>query len=182
MNDLVESIGPIDAPSLWVDDLCSVQGIDYNALREASPPPDEGEEGPAEAEELDLIKGFADQYIGDYVARLKEFVEFYNIQFPFREADDTAVLSLREDLRNSGTRCFRESKNLLFYSDRLDALAPSSTDLAVGGWRVSGCETDACLVVSSSHRVRDCSTARPPLLLPAAPATLPGFRRLPPRH
>jgi hypothetical protein len=152
MNDLVESIGPIDAPSLWVDDLCSVQGIDYNALREATPPPDgEGGASGEEGEELDLIKGFADQYIGDYVARLKEFVEFYNIQFPFREADDTAILSLREDLRNSDTRCLRESKNLLFHSDRLDGVATNfaSDGVALGGWRVSACEPEACLMVTS---------------------------------
>jgi hypothetical protein len=166
MNDLAENIGAIEAPALWVDDLCSVQGINYNALRTALPPGqggsvvgEGGSEGSGEpgAEELDLIAGFSDQYIGDYVARLKEFVEFYNLRYPFREGDDTAIVSLREDARNSEARCLRDSKNLLSHSDRLDT-APEgigSDDRAIGGWRVSGCAGSVCLVLSTDAPLVD---------------------------
>jgi hypothetical protein len=146
MGDLRESIGPIEAPALWVDDLCGVQGIDYNALRQARTGADNPPAGGSAPGELDLIRGFADQFIGDYVARLKEFVEFYNLRYPFREADDTAVVSLREDLGHLADQCVRESKNLLHYSDRLEATPPDSLT-ARAGWAATGCTSSECLLV-----------------------------------
>jgi hypothetical protein len=155
MDDLTSSIGPLEAPSLWVDDLCTVQGIDYDALRTADPNTGSvvdgsGVRGIGSEDGIDVISGYADQYVGDYVAKLKEFVEFYNIEFPFREADDSALISLREDLQDPSERCIAESRNQLYFSGSLET---SGTDMDGGGsfagWNVSGCDPDACLSVVS---------------------------------
>ena len=56
-------------PRTWVDDLCSLEGIDYSELRDANPDPPNDPQA-----ELDLIAGFADEYIGDYVDKMEELV------------------------------------------------------------------------------------------------------------
>ncbi len=144
-DDFHEDVGPLAPPSVWVDDLCSLQGVDYAALREATPP---SEGGTTEEEEVDLIAGFADQYIGDYVRNLEELVEFYNLQNPFKEADDATILSMREILGKDGESCVRLSHNLLFHSDHLEMSPTNSVDgVALLGWQNSGCSETQCLAV-----------------------------------
>ncbi|HKY38779.1 MAG TPA: hypothetical protein VJN18_22710 [Polyangiaceae bacterium] len=156
--DLRSPIGPLEAPSLWVDDVCTAQGVNYQELRTATP-----EQDPTGAAEVDKIAGFADQYIGDYVAKLREFVEFYNIENPFKESSDTALLSLRESLGDADGRCARESSNLLFFSHRLDT-RPVSIDgeavgakatTSLGGWRMSGCTITTCPDVHAGFSLKD---------------------------
>lgn len=166
MSDLHEAIGPIEAPSLWVDDLCSVQGIDYEALRSTEVPGAGGSSqtgATSNGPELDLIKGFADQYVGDYVSRLREFVEYYNLEFPFREGSDSAVISLREDLGHLQDSCIRESANLLVYSDQLTA-TPSEIQSVKDGWWTTGCTTGECLSVQAGTGLTNSSgdTLLPP--------------------
>src|SRR5690606_16762178 len=147
-SDLNVEVGALEAPSLWADDLCSLQGIDYEALRERK-------EGSSDEEEEILLGEFADAYIGDYVQKLREFVEFYNIDAPFQEADDLVVVSLRDDILGSGGQCERESTNLLFFSDQLmrgasGSTDEESTDISLGGWRRAGCDAgdEACIDVT----------------------------------
>jgi hypothetical protein len=128
LDALKEPIGPLPAPSLWADDVCSLQGIDYSALRTATQGDDEQV----------LIGEFADQYIGDYVRKLKEFVDFYNIEFPFHEADDRAVISLKEHLLPRAT-CSGESRNLLYFSAALDHGSTNASPTSTGGWELHGC-------------------------------------------
>ena len=67
LDELTQSIGPLEAPSLWVDDLCTVQGIDYEKLRTADPatgtvvggPQQDGGVSAGGTPELDLIKAYA---------------------------------------------------------------------------------------------------------------------------
>lgn len=171
LGDIRQDIGPIDAPAVWVDDLCSLSGIDYNAMREAA---EDGatldEDGVATggADEVDLIRGFADQYIGDYVSQLREFMEFYNVEYPFREADDVALVSLREDLASTLDECYRPSKNELFYSDRLEAAALAGDgNSSFGRWQISSCSSSACLrVESGATLVNDAQQQDEPLQPP----------------
>ncbi|MEO8905255.1 MAG: hypothetical protein ABI627_27360 [Polyangiaceae bacterium] len=147
LDELHVNIGPLEAPATWADDLCTVQGIDYNALRTATPGAVASSPG-----QIDAIKGFANQFIGDYVSKLREFVQFYNVQFPFVDSNDAAVISLREDLPSSLSQCVGPSKNLLLYSDSLSANSPdesSATMVSHGGWRVTPCGSGACLRVQS---------------------------------
>jgi hypothetical protein len=150
LQSLNEKIGPMEAPSLWVDDVCRMQGIDYESLRSAQP----GliNNGSRTISEETIVRGFADQYIGDYVEKLKEFVEYYNIQYPFHEADDLAVLSLRDDLIYGDRACVRDSFNLLYHSHALHqhpaqefvSEDPESVT-AYAGWRKTGCSADGCI-------------------------------------
>jgi hypothetical protein len=157
LDDLKSPVGPLEAPSFWVDDLCTVQGVDYDKLRTATPGQD-----PSGAEEFDRIAGFADQFVGDYVAKLSEFVEFYNVENPFKESRDTAVFSLRESLGDADGRCVAESNNLLFYSDQLDQRLSASNFAQVGGWLTTGCSSTACLDVRPGTLLKSGADALPP--------------------
>ncbi len=162
LDELHQHIGPLESPATWVDDLCTVQGVDYNKLNTATATADGSLD---KSEEDRLIRGFANQYIGDYVSKLREFVQFYNVEYPFKESDDVAILSLREDLPSSLISCSGPSRNLLFYSDRLDVQspdvtsatasldAPDSTLVSRAGWRSTGCDTSSCLSVQRGETI-----------------------------
>jgi hypothetical protein len=76
-------------------------------------------------------------------------MEFYNIQFPFHEADDRAVISLKENLLAKTAGCTTESKNFLFFSDALYKAPLSSAAPATMGWETHACDatSSACLQV-----------------------------------
>lgn len=149
--NLNERIGPLEAPSTWIDDVCSLQGVDYQALRRVDAT-GKAIVGDSSVSEEDVVKGFADRYIGDYVAKLREFVEFYNVQYPFREADDVAVLSVRGDFLAGAGACSREAQNLLYHSDSLYESSLETSDAlpdgSFGGWRRTKCDALGCLQVS----------------------------------
>lgn len=168
-NDLKESVGPLPPPSGWIDDLCSLQGINYAELRcvGGSDPLTGGclqystNEGDMAAPTLNdssspEIKNFANQYVGDYIARLKELVEFYNIAFPFKEADDVAVLSLRDNLLSPDVACTGQSPNLLYHSDELKVGGITTAQLAShNGWRTHSCDKSGCLEVLAGNLLRN---------------------------
>lgn len=160
LNDLRQPIGPIDSPANWVDDLCSVQGIDYEKLRLADP------DSPTFDDDTSAtIQSFANQYVGDYVTKLQEFMEFYNIEFPFRQADDQAVLSLREDLLRPDAQCSVQSPNELYQSDRLFTAGQTGEGFeSRQGWQATGCVDDGCLYVKDGSTLRDANGE--PLLPP----------------
>lgn len=151
LNDLREPVGPLDPPASWVDNLCSVQGIDYEKLRVADP------ENPTFDDTTSgTIQGFANQFVGDYVARLREFIEFYNIEFPFRQADDQAVLSLREDLLTPDTQCSVQSPNELYYSDALYKTGQvGEAHESRQGWLGTGCGASSCFYAKDGNLLKD---------------------------
>jgi hypothetical protein len=162
LDELKAELGPLPAPSTWVDDLCTMQGVNYETLRTATQGVSSGSgtggaaATPGQQKELDLIAGFADEYIGDYVQKLEELVSFYNVENPFRESDDTMVLSLREDLLVSDHRCQGESRNLLYHSGALHEEPPSSSDVeSLGGWRSRQCTGGACTTALSGLGLMD---------------------------
>jgi hypothetical protein len=173
LDELHQNIGPLEAPATWVDDLCSVQGVNYDKLREGSGQPS------SSPGELDLIKGLANQFVGDYVDKLRQFVQFYNVQFPFANSNDVAVVSLREDLQSSLTQCNAASTNLLLYSDQLTAATPDLNApgfTAHGGWRTTACAAAAggdagtsssCVQVSAGSMLNNPGTGGS--LLPVRP-------------
>lgn len=116
----------VEAPRSWADTVCDAEGIDYASIRTA----DGGVDG------IDFSGGvegddFASAYIGDYVRRLEDFVRSYPFDFPLKDSDDIAVLSLAEDiLRPTGT-CTRKSTNLLLHSADLSQSS---------AWQVAGCD------------------------------------------
>lgn len=164
--DMDQAIGPLPPPSGWIEDLCSLQGIDYSKLRCAGGVDnatgqclqfvnvDAGgsatSTAPASLDDRSSpqIQNFANQYIGDYVSRLGELVEFYNVAFPFKEADDVALLSLRDNLLAPNRACQQTPPNLLYFSDNLRTSGGSSADYtSLNGWRSHRCDASGCMAV-----------------------------------
>lgn len=156
-----DNIGPLAPPAEWADDVCTLQGIDYSKLQTIEIPELPSEEslggaGGESNEEQDsdfvpisekeanekIIQNFADQYIGDYVRKLEQFVEYYNIKFPSHDGDDQVVLSLRDDLLRRPDSCYRESPNVLFYSGHLNNSSyqlDENGETVLRGWKTSDC-------------------------------------------
>jgi len=138
-----EPVGPVPPPGTWVDDLCQMTGIDYEALRTACAAEDEGcIDGGTELDESKLIAEFADQYVGDYVDQLEEFLENYNIKYPFQDSEDLAVISVRDHVITPQV-CDALPTNLLASSGDLTHVAAASAP----GWIHAGCSADSCLAV-----------------------------------
>ncbi len=146
LTSLDTSIGPLDPPSSWADDVCHAQGVNYNSLSTAVAA---GEDGGGIGGSVDqsAIATFADAWIGDYVAKLQNFVAYYNAQYPSHQGDDTAVVSLRADLLPPTPQCSAPGANLLVSSGRLDHLVASGT--SGSGWTLYPCASGStkCLAL-----------------------------------
>ena len=79
-------------------------GIDYNRVREES-----------DAQ----YENYADQYIGDYVRKLRQFVDSYVHDYPTASGHDRMVMSLRDDVQNIRDICDVLAPNLLVSSNDL---------------------------------------------------------------
>ncbi len=159
LADMHQPIGSLPPPSTWADDVCNFQGVDYKALRTANlPDPDGGLSEQPDYGEL------ADPYIGDYVQKLESLVQFYNIEFPSHEGDDTAVLSIRDDLLGPSGRCQRPANNLLHFSHELHQ-SQSQGELSEEaiGWNILPCAASdgKCLAVQAGSVLRDAGSSVP---------------------
>lgn len=128
----------VDAPSKWANDICDLQGIDYSEIRE--PNPDQPVKGTTPGAKPLPGDDFAHAYVGDYVTKLEDFVNSYPIDYPLKDGDDTAVLSLADDIFNVSASCTKPGRNLLFFSTELnksDSFEPPSKDTQ--GWYVRDC-------------------------------------------
>jgi len=105
LTEMTQDMTLVQAPSAWVEDLCTVTGMDYSAIRV------EDEENP--------MTDYSGQFIGDYVKKLSDVVESYSFDFPFHDSEDVAVISLRDDIKTSVGTCLIESHNHLVYSGDL---------------------------------------------------------------
>lgn len=142
MTEMTEPMTLVDeAPSTWVDTVCTYQGCDYDRIREAS---DSFEVVDGEPVEVTVNgENYTDAYIGDYVTRLENFVESYPIDYPFSDSTDTTVISLRELLTGQSMSCWEgESSNFLYFSEDFESNAVEMTDdgdLITVGWQQRGC-------------------------------------------
>jgi hypothetical protein len=112
--DLREDLPLVDAPATWEGKACVMNGIE-------SGDPTTNPEGTA-------IYGL--DYIGDYVTKLENLVESYRLVHPFHEGQDTAVISLRDDVLNVRSECSGPGRNLFKYSAELNR---------PGDWGARGC-------------------------------------------
>jgi hypothetical protein len=124
-------VGSLDPPASWADDVCRLGGVNYDKLRTAAAPG--ASQTAKDALDAQAASECADAVVGDYVGKLETFVEQYNATFPSHEGDDTAVLSLKDDLLGPAATCMSEAPNLLFDSGRLDAVS-LPTDGESHGW------------------------------------------------
>ena len=135
MND---DLTLVDAPSGWANEVCTFEGIDYARIRQAQV----DEQVP---EEERVPENFADGYLGEYVQKLRLFVETYPFDFPFQDGSDLAVVSLRDDIFRARRECEVEVPNLVASSEQLSGT--DGEDPAAAPWRVEGCaEGDAGLL------------------------------------
>jgi hypothetical protein len=148
LESIQTPVGALDPPSSWADDVCRLNGIDYKNVRYA-PGPDAGSNAARADINRQLLTEFSDSFVGDYVDKLANFVEYYNMEYPSHDADDIAILSLKDDLLEPQSSCFVDAPNLLLYSGRLDAVGPATS--VQKGWRLSDCPTgsEKCLSLHS---------------------------------
>ena len=131
----------VPPPSDWADRLCAMQGLDYERIRAASEAEDGTEDPLFDPEQNPAADHYADQYLGDYVTRLEDFVESYNIDHPFTDESDVAVISLRDDLMRARQDCAVESYNYIYYSDSVgyDPSEPGAGTQSLPAWKTGGC-------------------------------------------
>ncbi len=144
LADISDDVFSDEPPSEWVDTICSLPSIDYDALRGATP-------GPTGERDSDTVEfagpdDYSGAYVGDYVRRLRDVFESYSFVHPFREGTDTAAISLRDDVFATRAPCDIAPPNVLFNGGRLDVLAGRDRL----GWRVEGC--DASFIPSAADR------------------------------
>ncbi len=129
----------VDAPSTWATRVCSMGGIDYSKIR--------APDGESPVSGFDFgappLQGddYASSFIGDYVSLLEDFVKSYPIDYPLKDGDDTAVISLRDDILRTSTACTEPSKNLLYYSSEIDKRDEARASLSTKGWFTRACST-----------------------------------------
>jgi hypothetical protein len=117
LSEMRQDLILVDSPARWADEVCTLDGIDYARIRK--------ERGLATDE-------FSSAYIGDYVRKLELVAQSYEHDFPFHDAQDTAVVSLRDDVVKSLSLCESAVPNLLAYSSILSTVQdPEDTGVRV---------------------------------------------------
>lgn len=125
LADINDDMTLVDAPASWETLLCELEGLNFDRIVE-----EEAEEGEAYQ--------YADEYIGEYVTRLENFVESYRFDYPFQNAADTAVISLRDDVVNARAMCPADVANRLNHANNFSSLATAETP----GWTLADCYED----------------------------------------
>ncbi len=125
LDSMVENLPLVEAPATWESTVCSNAGVDYEALKAA-------ELGEGE------VSALADGFVGDYVTKLRNVIESYRLQEGFQNGQDTAVVSIRDDLLGVRQLCEVESRNLFRSTE---ALQPEGYHLSgsTRGWYVDWC-------------------------------------------
>lgn len=130
----------VDAPSHWANSICDLQGIDYSKVRQpnAANPVTEAPPGSKPIPGDD----FANAYVGDYVKKLEDFVTSYPIDNPLTDGDDTAVISLADDVFKVSLECSKPGRNLLYFSTEFEKSDGFTLGPDTQGWGVEGCGLD----------------------------------------
>lgn len=126
LSEMREPLPLVDAPSTWEATGCTMTGLNYN---NPDLPPD------ASLTNVGGAKKFAEGFIGDYVTKLANVVESYQLVNSFHEGTDTAVISLRDDIMNVRAPCEVPSPNLLYYTSNLQQFGSP-------GWKQENCSTE----------------------------------------
>ncbi|MFN9810767.1 MAG: hypothetical protein ACK6CU_14160 [Deltaproteobacteria bacterium] len=136
LEEMSDDLVTVNAPSEWANELCTLTPIDYERVRNAGDPT------------LASPDDYSGLFVGDYVRRLEQVFVGYSFSYPFQDGTDTAVISVRDDVRQLRRPCETDLPNLLYHSDEPHVLATSVSP----GWLPRGCvatpATDACTTVS----------------------------------
>jgi hypothetical protein len=145
MSQMHNEMTLVPAPASWADRICDMQGFDYDRLRDAYPEDEELLDP-----ELQGSDNYAHWYIGDYVTLLSDFVESYNLDHPFTDERDIAVISVKDDLMRARAQCEVPSRNLLYYSEDIGENRPLDDGFttSIVGWQPGGCAPDPDTVIN----------------------------------
>lgn len=106
LGAMVDDLPLVNAPSEWADELCVMGGMNYQRIsRDYSLPGGDN---------------YAREYVGDYVRQLRAVFDSYSVAHPFVTGDDTAVVSMRDDVVNARQECSTPVRNLLAFSGDLN--------------------------------------------------------------
>ncbi len=147
LSALTQPVGPLDAPASWADDVCSLTGVNFQTLSSL-----DASAGDAGSSDQAVAAQFANEFVGDYVNKLSNFVQYFNVQYPSHQGTDMAILSLRGDLLGPEPTCSSLAPNLLVNSGSLDdQLSSSQMGSGMQGWEEGTCDPSAskCLVAVS---------------------------------
>jgi hypothetical protein len=126
-------MGPLDAPRKWASKICQMRGVDFTKLKnEAVDPADK------KAWLVSIGREYADNFVGDYVDLLVQFVEQYNVNYPTQDGSDTLLLSMREDITRKSNSCEKQSINRLLLSENM-GLAIDGPEPMLGQWQQHKC-------------------------------------------
>lgn len=132
LDSIKTQVGALKAPFGWADELNSATGIDYKAF--ACTP-----SSMSTCNSSETGAGLGKNFIGDYVAKLGDFVDYYNVDYPFHEGEDSVVISLAQDVLGGARACTRLSNNLLCNSSDLTTGIPGFPGKeGAGQWHVTG--------------------------------------------
>jgi hypothetical protein len=155
LAQITTRVGPLDAPASWADDVCRLTGINYKRLQAT---PSLGAVSTTQRNAIDaaVASEFADSFVGDYVEKLANFVEYYNVAYPSKDGDDTVVMSLRENVLREGAACHEAGRNLLVGSSRLDEIVSVTPGTSSAGWHRHACDASSpmCLSVLSGASLK----------------------------
>jgi hypothetical protein len=172
LTAMVAKVGPIDVPARWEHEICTAKGISAAETSagesSGSVPRPIAVPDKSQAPRLDVD---SDVSVREWMSALEGLVQFFTLEFPSRDAEDTAVLSVRDDLLGATTVCMSQGANLLAHSARM-GLSGEAVSEGVRGWVASGCPSGAaqCMSAYSGRPVQVASvndtTIRPPLGAP----------------
>lgn len=160
LERMTEDMTLVPAPYTWANRVCEMTGIKYEDIRQ--PDPEKGNEAFAFGEAPPESEEFSTQYIGDYVRRLEDFVASYSIDYPLKESDDVAVISLADDIARVRGKCVIPSGNRLYYSTEFDTRDTDDVNAESRGWFTGGCNlTVPVPQTNESVEWRGCVAAEP---------------------
>jgi hypothetical protein len=135
LSKVVSDIGPVQAPSEWIDSVCTLSGINYDEIRNVeSTNNDTGMSASGSVVVDENGRHYADAYVGEYVAKLEQLVEAYRAKYPFGDGPDTMVVSLRDELLGITKPCDVSGPNELY-----------QTENALGEHWYTECDSATCL-------------------------------------
>jgi hypothetical protein len=140
MQRMAADMTLVEAPNKWVNEICTMEGIDYAEIR--TPNPDNPVTGGKNDPFGSPTPGddFAHHYVGDYVKKLEDFLNSYPIDFPLKDSDDTAVISMADDIFQVTASCSTPGPNLLYWSTEVDKRDDIVVDAETNGWFATGCD------------------------------------------
>lgn len=138
LSSIKSDVGWVQAPGVWADSVCTLSGINYSEIRDNTTTMNDAGRSLSGSVVVDANgRHYADAFVGEYISKLEQFVEAYRSSYPFQDADDTMVVSLRDELLGITAACDARGHNELY-----------QTGAVVGDAWMSDCVGSACVTAA----------------------------------